>query len=57
MLYKLISECTDYEFKVCVEQHKPKSWLKSISAFANTIGGTIFFGLSNDNKFIGITNP
>ena len=57
MFYKLISECTDYDFKVALEQRKPKSWLKSISAFANAIGGTLFFGVDNDKNIIGIENP
>ncbi|MBU5461663.1 ATP-binding protein [Lachnoclostridium sp. MSJ-17] len=28
------------DFKVALEKRKPKSWLKSVSAFANGIGGT-----------------
>lgn len=31
----LISECTTYDYKEMLEEKKPKSWLKSISAFAN----------------------
>ncbi len=31
----LISECTAYDFKLMLEEKKPKSWLKSVSAFAN----------------------
>mgnify|MGYP000650609732 CR=1 FL=1 len=42
MLDRLIIEATEYEFKVAVEKNKPKSWLKSVSAFANGIGGTLF---------------
>ncbi len=57
MLFKLISECTDYDFKVALEVNKPKSWLKSVSAFANTIGGTLFFGVDNDRNLIGISDP
>lgn len=33
-LKALISECTAYDFKVMLEEKKPKSWLKSVSAFA-----------------------
>ena len=33
---------------------KPKSWLKSVSAFANGIGGTLFFGIDNDRNVIGL---
>lgn len=57
MLFQLISECTDYDFKVTLEVNKPKSWLKSVSAFANTIGGTLFFGVDNDRNLVGLSNP
>lgn len=33
-LKALIAECTAYDFKVMLEEKKPKSWLKSVSAFA-----------------------
>ena len=39
MLNKLIAEATEIDFKVALEVKKPKSWLKSVSAFANGIGG------------------
>jgi len=39
-----------------LETKKPKSWLKSVSAFANGIGGTLFFGISDDRKIIGLEN-
>ena len=39
-LDKLISETTDCDFKVELEEKKPKSWLKSVSAFANSFGGS-----------------
>lgn len=48
MLHKLISECTDYDFKRELEEKKSKSWLKSVSAFANTLGGTLFFGVDDN---------
>lgn len=57
MLYQLIAECTDYDFKQELEIKKPKSWLKSISAFANTLGGTLFFGVDDNKKIVGIENP
>lgn len=57
MLEELISECTDYEFKESLEENKPKSWLKTISAFANGIGGSIFFGITNDKKCKNIDRP
>ncbi len=34
-LNALITECTTYDFKVMLEERKPKSWLKSVSAFGN----------------------
>ena len=33
-LKTLIAECTAYDFKVMLEEKKPKSWLKSVSTFA-----------------------
>ena len=47
-LNSLIAECTAYDFKVMLEEKKPKSWLKSVSAFANGLGGYLFFGIDND---------
>ena len=38
-LNTLIAECTAYDFKLMLEEKKPKSWLKSVSAFANGLGG------------------
>ncbi len=43
MLYELPAETTEYEFKVALETKKPKSWLKSVCAFANGIEGTLIF--------------
>ncbi len=57
MLYQLIAECTDYDFKQALEVKKPKSWLKSVSAFANTLGGTLFFGVTNDKAAVGVEDP
>jgi len=53
----LIAEATEYEFKSAVETNKPRSWLKSVSAFANGVGGSIYFGVSNDGVVIGLDNP
>lgn len=44
----LIAECTAYDFKVMLEEKRSKSWLKSVSAFANGLGGSLFFGIDND---------
>ena len=56
-LEKLISECTAYDFKLMLEEKKPKSWLKSVSAFANGLGGTLFFGVDDNGKVIDVDNP
>ncbi len=53
-LRSLIAECTEYDFKVMLEEKKPKSWLKSVSAFANGIGGSLFFGIDNDGIVKGL---
>src|SRR5574344_23937 len=53
-LNTLIAECTAYDFKVMLEEKKPKSWLKSVSAFANGLGGSLFFGIENDGTVKGI---
>lgn len=50
----LIAECTAYDFKVMLEEGKPKSWLKSVSAFANGLGGSLFFGVDNDGNVKGL---
>lgn len=47
-LNTLIAECTAFDFKVMLEEKKPKSWLKGVSAFANGLGGSLFFGIDND---------
>lgn len=53
-LKALIAECTAYDFKVMLEENKPKSWLKSVSAFANGLGGSLFFGIDNDGIVKGL---
>ena len=53
-LNSLIAECTAYDFKVLLEEKKPKSWLKSVSAFANGLGGSLFFGIDNDGIIKGL---
>ena len=42
----LIAECSSYDFGEMLERKKVKSWLKSVSAFANTDGGSLFYGVS-----------
>ena len=56
MIEQLIAEATECDFKVALETKKPKSWLKSVSAFSNGIGGTLFFGISDDRKPIGLSD-
>ena len=55
-LKTLIAECTAYDFKVMLEEKKPKSWLKSVSAFANGLGGSLFFGIDNDGIVKGLND-
>ncbi len=55
-MLNFISECTDYDFKLTLEEKKPKSWLKSISAFANGNGGTLFYGIDDDGNAVGVNN-
>jgi len=48
-------ENTNIDFKEKVEYSKPKSWLKSVSAFANSNGGVLLFGVRDvDKKPIGL---
>lgn len=56
MIDRLIAEATECDFKVALEIKKPKSWLKSVSAFANGIGGTLFFGIRDDREIIGLND-
>ena len=56
MINRWIAEATECDFKVALEAKKPKSWLKSVSAFANGIGGTLFFGIDNDRNVIGLAD-
>ncbi|MGI6736164.1 MAG: ATP-binding protein [Anaerovoracaceae bacterium] len=51
---KLIGEATEYDKKQAVELKKPKSWCKSVSAFANTSGGILLFGIANDGSVVGL---
>lgn len=53
-LKTLIAECTAYDFKWMLEEKKPKSWLKSISAFSNGSGGSLFFGIDDKGVVRGV---
>lgn len=51
-------EATYLDYKLSLEIEKPVSWLKSVVAFANTKGGHIVFGVTDDtHKFVGIDDP
>ena len=52
----LVAECTAYDFKLMLEEKKPKSWLKSVSAFANGLGGSLFFGIDSDGIVKGLND-
>ena len=49
-----IGEATEYDKKEMLEERRPRSWLKSVSAFANGIGGALIFGVSDDETFVGL---
>lgn len=51
---KLIGEATAYEKKEQVEAKRPKSWLKSVAAFANGEGGLLIFGMADDGSIVGL---
>jgi ATP-dependent DNA helicase RecG len=45
-------ETTDHDFKRELETKKAKNWLKSVSAFSNGNGGTLYFGVVNPQEVI-----
>lgn len=49
-----IGEATEYDKKEMLEERNPRSWLKSVSAFANGIGGALIFGVSDDGSLVGL---
>lgn len=51
-----IGETTEYDKKETLEERKPRSWLKSVSAFANGIGGALIFGVSDTEKLVGLAD-
>ena len=40
-----------------LEERKPKSWCKSVSAFANYSGGCLIFGVNDNDEVVGLDNP
>ena len=55
-IHTLIGEATAYDKKQMLEIKRPKSWLKSVSAFANGEGGTLIFGISDDDQMVGLAD-
>lgn len=53
-LKAFLGETTFYDKKEKVEKNKPKSWLKSVCAFANSRGGKLIFGVKEDNTVVGL---
>ena len=53
---KLTGECTAYDKKEALEEKKPRSWLKSVSAFANGEGGTLIFGVADNDEIVGLAD-
>ena len=51
----LIGETTDYDKKLMLEEKDTRSWLKSVSAFANGIGGTLIYGIEDKtDELVGL---
>ena len=48
------AETSNIDYKIALEEKKPKSWLKSVSAFANSKGGIILFGVDDTHKLKGL---
>ena len=48
-------ESTKAELRSIVSRKHYETWAKTVVAFANTDGGTIFFGVDDDENAIGIT--
>ncbi len=53
----LIGEATAYDKKQALEEKRPKSWCKSVCAFANGEGGALIFGIADDGAVVGLDNP
>ena len=52
-----IGETNEYDKKERLEEKRPKSWCKSVSAFANGKGGTLIFGVADNDTIIGLEDP
>ena len=54
----LYIEASKADYKEQLEEKKPRSWLKSVSAFANTHGGHLIFGVKNEPRTVaGLADP
>ena len=53
-LKEYLGETIIFEKKAMLEEKKPKSWLKSVSAFANGAGGVLIFGVNDEDILIGL---
>jgi len=51
-----IGEATEYDKKETLEEKKPKSWLKSVSAFSNGNGGALIFGIADNEELVGLSD-
>ena len=49
-----LGETNLYDKKEKLEVNKPKSWLKSVSAFANGRGGKLIFGVRENKEILGL---
>lgn len=56
MIENLVAEVSEYDFMEALETKRPKSWLKSVSVYGNSIGGMLFFGVSDDKQIIGLND-
>ena len=51
------AETSNIDYKIALEEKRPKSWLKSVSAFANSKGGIILFGVDDStHELEGLDN-
>ena len=55
-IHILIGEATAYDKKEKLERNKFKSWLKSVSAFANGGGGALIWGVSDNDEVVGLVD-
>lgn len=55
-IHTFIGEATAYDKKEKLERNKSKSWLKSVSAFANGEGGVLIWGISDNDEVIGLVD-